>query len=135
MGNAGMVIRYIDIALTMLFGFIAISDVERKTQVNLPRDVAAASSPSKINTVTVLVLEGPRYTVMDGAVEIASDTDLHQIEQVMQAVRQNYLDRREDVIFLIQPDPNAPIQLTVNVLDVCERNHFVKNINYVESGV
>jgi len=135
MGNAGMVIRYIDIALTMLFGFIAISDVERKTQVNLPRDVAAVSVPSRINTVSILVLEGPRYTVMDGAVEIASDTDLHQIEQVMQAVRQNYLDRREDVIFLIQPDPNAPIQLTVNVLDVCERNHFVKNINYVESGV
>jgi len=135
MGNAGMVIRYIDIALTMLFGFIAISDIERKTQVNLPRDVAAVTSPSRINTVSVLVLEGPRYTVMDGALEIASDTDLHKIEQVMQAVRRNYLDRREDVVFLIQPDPNAPIQLTVNVLDVCERNHFVKNINYVEPGV
>lgn len=135
MGNAGMVIRYIDIALTMLFGFIAISDVERKTQVNLPRDVAAVNSPSRINTVSVLVLEGPRYTVMDGAVEIASDADLRKIEQVMQTLRKNYQDRHEDVIFLIQPDPNAPIQLTVNVLDVCERNQFVKNINYVESGV
>ncbi|MCG3118280.1 MAG: hypothetical protein ALAOOOJD_00448 [bacterium] len=135
MAKAGMIIRYIDIALTMLFGFIAISDIERKTQVNLPRQVTAISSPSPLNTVSILVLEGPRYTVMEGAREIASDTDLRKIEQVMQAVRQNYADRREEVIFLIQPDPNAPIQLTVNVLDVCERNHFVKNINYVESGV
>lgn len=135
MGNAGMVIRYIDIALTMLFGFIAISDIERKTQMNLPRDVAAVTAPSKLKTVSVLVLEGPRYTVMDGAVEVASDTDLHKIEQVMLVLRKNYLDQQEDVIFLIQPDPNAPIQLTVNVLDICERNHFAKNINYVESGV
>lgn len=135
MGKAGMIIRYIDIALTMLFGFIAISDIERKTQVNLPRQVTAISSPAMLNTVSILVLEGPRYTVMEGAREIASDADLRKIEQVMQAVRQNYADRREEVIFLIQPDPNAPIQLTVNVLDVCERNHFVKNINYVESGV
>lgn len=130
-----MIIRYIDIALTMLFGFIAISDIERKTQVNLPREVAAVTAPSKLKTVSVLVLEGPRYTVMEGALEIASDADLRKIEQVMQALRQSYLRRQEDVIFLIQPDPNAPIQLTVNVLDICERNHFVKNINYVESGV
>lgn len=135
MGKAGMIIRYIDIALTMLFGFIAISDIERKTQVNLPRQVTAISSPALLNTVSILVLEGPRYTVMEGTREIASDADLRKIEQVMQAVRQNYAERREEVIFLIQPDPNAPIQLTVNVLDVCERNHFVKNINYVESGV
>jgi len=135
MGKAGMIIRYIDIALTMLFGFIAISDIERKTQVKLPREITAASTPSKLNTISVLVLEGPRYTVMEGAREIASDSDLHRIEEVLRAVRQSYLNRREDVIFLIQPDPNSPIQLTVNVLDVCERNHFVKNINYVEPGV
>ncbi len=135
MGKAGMIIRYIDIALTMLFGFIAISDIERKTQVNLPREVAAVTAPSKLKTVSVLVLEGPRYTVMEGALEVASDGDLRKIEQVMQALRQSHLRRNEEVIFLIQPDPNAPIQLTVNVLDICERNHFVKNINYVESGV
>jgi biopolymer transport protein ExbD len=135
MGRTGMVIRYIDIALTMLFGFVAISDIERKTQVNLPREVTAVSVPTRLNTVSILVLEGPRYTVIEGGREIASETDLFRIEQVLLAVRQHYLNRGEDVIFLIQPDPNSPIQLTVNVLDVCERNRFVKNINYVEPGV
>jgi biopolymer transport protein ExbD len=135
MARTGMIIRYIDIALTMLFGFVAISDIERKTQVKLPREVAAVSTPSQLKTVSILVLDGPRYTVIDGAQEIASDSDLLRIEQVLRAVRQSYLSRNEDVIFLIQPDPNSPIQLTVNVLDVCERNHFVKNINYVEPGI
>ncbi|MDZ7360877.1 MAG: biopolymer transporter ExbD [candidate division KSB1 bacterium] len=135
MARTGMIIRYIDIALTMLFGFVAISDIERKTQVKLPREVAAVSSPSQLKTVSILVLDGPRYTVLDGAQEVASDADLLRIEQVLRGLQQSYLRRQEDVIFLIQPDPNSPIQLTVNVLDVCERNHFVKNINYVEPGI
>jgi biopolymer transport protein ExbD len=135
MGKGGMIIRLIDIALTVLFGFIAVSDVEQKTQVKLPRDVTGVPQQTKLNTVSILVLDGPRYTVMDGPREIMSDTDLERVEEVLIKINQQFLDRNEGVIFLIQPDPNSPIQLTVNVLDVCERNHFVKNINYVEPGV
>jgi biopolymer transport protein ExbD len=135
MGKGGMIIRLIDIALTVLFGFIAVSDVEQKTQVKLPRDVTGVPQQTKLNTVSILVLDGPRYTVMVGANELMSDTDLERVEEVLIKINQQFLDRNEGVIFLIQPDPNSPIQLTVNVLDVCERNHFVKNINYVEPGV
>jgi biopolymer transport protein ExbD len=135
MGKGSMIIRFIDIALTVLFGFIAVSDIEQKTQVKLPRDVTAVSEPTKINTISVLVLDGPRYTLLDGAREIASDTDLERVEQVLLDVRRQYLDQNQDVLVLIQPDPNSPIQLTVNVLDVCERNQLQKSINYVEPGV
>ena len=135
MGKGGMIIRLIDIALTVLFGFIAVSDVEQKTQVKLPRDVTGVPQQTKLNTVSILVLDGPRYTIMDGVREIASDTELERIEELLIRIHQQFVDRNEDVIFLIQPDPNSPIQLTVYVLDVCERNHFVKNINYVEPGV
>jgi hypothetical protein len=97
--------------------------------------VTGVPQQTKLNTVSILVLDGPRYTVMDGPREIMSDTDLERVEEVLIKINQQFLDRNEGVIFLIQPDPNSPIQLTVNVLDVCERNHFVKNINYVEPGV
>jgi biopolymer transport protein ExbD len=135
MGKGGMIIRLIDIALTVLFGFIAVSDVEQKTQVKLPRDVTGVPQQTKLNTVSILVLDGPRYTVMVGPREIMSDTDLERVEKVLIEINKQFQERNEGVIFLIQPDPNSPIQLTVNVLDVCERNHFVKNINYVEPGV
>jgi biopolymer transport protein ExbD len=135
MGKGSMIIRLIDIALTVLFGFIAVSDVEQKTQVKLPRDVTGVPQETKLNTVSILVLDGPRYTVMVGAQEIMSDMDLARVEEVLIKINQQFLDRNEGVIFLIQPDPNSPIQLTVNILDVCERNHFTKNINYVEPGV
>lgn len=135
MGNPSMIIRYIDIALTVLFGFIAISDVEQKTQVKLPSNVSAVSTPTQINTVSLIVLPGPMYTLLEDATEITSSAELEAVEQVLLNVRQKYLDQNQDIIVLIQPDPNSPVQLTVNVLDVCERNQIQRNINYVEPGV
>lgn len=135
MGNPSMIIRYIDIALTVLFGFIAISDVEQKTQVHLPRNVSAVSTPTQINAVSVIVLPGPMYTLLDGTTEIASHADLEMVERELLNVRQRYLDQNQDIVVLIQPDPNSPVQLTVNVLDVCERYQIQRNINYVEPGV
>ncbi|MDZ7267140.1 MAG: biopolymer transporter ExbD [candidate division KSB1 bacterium] len=135
MGKGGMIIRYIDIALTVLFGFIAISDIEQKTQVRLPRSVSAVSTPTAINTVTLAVLPGPVYTLLEGPTELIRDAELERVEQELLTVRQKYLERQQDIIVLIQPDPNSPVQLTVNVLDVCERNQIQRNINYVEPGV
>ena len=135
MGRGGMIIRLIDIALTVLFGFIAVSDIEQKTQVNLPAKVSARIAPQRFNPLPLVVLPGPRYTLLDGTSEIFSDSDLHRVEAVLLNVRQKYLDRNEDIVVLIQPDPNSPMQLTVNVLDICERNHIQKNINYIEPGV
>jgi biopolymer transport protein ExbD len=135
MGKGGMIIRLIDIALTVLFGFIAVSDVEQKTQVKLPRNVTAVSTPQNLKTLSLVVLPGPRYTLLDGVQEIVSDPVLEHVEKILVAIRDDYRARNEDIVVLIQPDPNSPIQLTVNVLDVCERNQIQKNINYVEPGV
>ncbi|MDZ7292793.1 MAG: biopolymer transporter ExbD [candidate division KSB1 bacterium] len=134
MSKGGIIIRLIDIGLTVLFGFICISDIEQKTQVKLP-SVTAVSVPTQVKTVSILIFDGPKYTLMEGGTEIATHEDLEWIEQILLQVRQNYQARNEDIIVLIQPDPNSPIQLTVNVLDVCERNQINRNINYVEPGV
>lgn len=75
------------------------------------------------------------YTLLEDATEITSNAELEAVEQVLLNVRQKYLDQNQDIIVLIQPDPNSPVQLTVNVLDVCERNQIQRNINYVEPGV
>lgn len=135
MSKGGMIIRYIDIALTVLFGFIAISDLEIKTQIRLPSELSAITKPTQINTVSIIVLEGSRYTLMEADKPIISDTTLERVEDALLEVRKRYVAQQQDVLVLIQPDPNSPIQLTVNVLDVCERNHIAKNINYVEPAV
>ena len=135
MSKGGMIIRYIDIALTVLFGFIAISDLEIKTQIKLPSNVSSIEKPAHLNTVSIIVQEGSRYTLMQADKPVVTEATLERVEEVLLEVRKPYLDQQQDVLVLIQPDPNSPIQLTVNILDVCERNHIAKNINYVEPGI
>lgn len=135
MSKTGMVIRYIDIALTVLFGFVAISDIEIKTRIRMPHEGTAASEPATINTVSVIVLEGSRYTLLEGDTVVISDASLEQVEAELLVLQGRYREKNQDVLVLIQPDPNSPMQLTVNVLDLCERHHFSKSINYVEPGL
>ncbi|NUO82011.1 biopolymer transporter ExbD [candidate division KSB1 bacterium] len=135
MGKGGVIIRLIDIALTVLFGFICIADIEQKTQIKLPAKTTAVSTPQQLKTISVIIFEGPMFHLMDGATLVFSNDDINVVEQEMITMQQNYQARKEDVVFLIQPDPNSPIQLMVNVLDICERNQLSKSINYVEPGV
>ncbi len=135
MGNGSLIIRYIDIALTVLFGFIAISDLEIRTQIKLPREVTAVNRPTRINTVSIIVLEGSRYTLVEADKPIISESRLEDVETGLLEIRKRYLAEQQDIIVLIQPDPNSPIQLTVNVLDICERHKIARNINYVEPGI
>ncbi len=133
--GGGVIIRLIDIALTVLFGFICIADIEQKTQIKLPAKTTAVSTPQQLKTISVIIFEGPMFHLMDGATLVFSNNDINIVEQEMITMQQNYQARKEDVVFLIQPDPNSPIQLMVNVLDICERNQLSKSINYVEPGV
>lgn len=133
--GGGVIIRLIDIALTVLFGFICIADIEQKTQVKLPAKTTAVSTLQPLKTISVIIFEGPMFHLMDGGTLVYSNADLNTVEQQMINMQQTFAARKEDVVFLIQPDPNSPIQLMVNVLDICERNQLSKSINYVEPGV
>lgn len=135
MGKGGIIIRLIDIALTVLFGFICIADIEQKTQIKLPVKTMAVSTPQQLKTVSVVIFEGPMFHLMEGAALVFSNGDINVVEQEMINLQRNAAARNEEVVFLIQPDPNSPIQLMVNVLDICERNHLSKSINYVEPSV
>lgn len=135
MGKGGIIIRLIDIALTVLFGFICIADIEQKTQIKLPVKTTAVSTQQQLKTISVVIFEGPMFHLMDGATLVFSHGDINVVEQQMVNMSLDYAFRNEEVVFLIQPDPNSPIQLMVNVLDICERHKLSKSINYVEPGV
>jgi len=135
MGKGGMIIRLIDIGLTVLFGFICVADIEQKTQVKIPSQAYGVPNPTKVNTITIVIYDGPRYVLTEENQILMSHDDLEEVEKVLIDIRRQFVEKNQDVIFLVQPDPNSPIQLTVNILDVCERNQFQKSINYVQPGV
>ena|SRR3990172_2129322 len=132
MNKGGLIIRLIDVAMIILFGFIAISDITVKAQIKLPSEQTDQSQTNQKEPRLIFVkIDLERgYVLAEGYTEILSTTDIVQLENnLIQLLDQSRAEGREMVV-LIEPDENSMIQKTVDVMDVCERNQISKNINY-----
>lgn len=132
MGKSGLIIRLIDVAMIILFGFIAISDIKVRAQIKLPsQDEEQQPEPGQ-RPVLLFVEIG-----LDKIVRITQDdqilietTDLQQLETALVQTVEGIRTEGRKAVVLIDPDEDSPIQFTVDVLDMCERHSIPKNINY-----
>lgn len=133
MQKGGIIIRLIDVAMIILFGFIAISDIKVRAQIKLPSDEPQQeqqNEPKEPVLIFVKVDEAQGFVVERDEEVIFSTSDKIELEaNLANLVNFNGTIGQETVV-LISPDEDSPIQLTVDVLDICERNQIPKNINY-----
>lgn len=132
MTKGGIIIRLIDVAMIILFGFIAISDIKVRAQIKLPaqdaeQDLQEQKKPELI-LVKIDLLNG--YVVENGEQVIAVTTDLDQLENRLLELSRQHKAAGSEMVVLVEPDEDSMIQHTVNVLDICERHNIAKNINY-----
>lgn len=136
MSRGGFLIRFIDIGLLILFGFLMISDIENFSNIQMPgsEDQAVQDDPRRMTLVTVSISASGVFSVS----ELESNTVARGIETLaaLEALLVDVRDRHEaagrQVVVLIDPDENAIVQRMVDVMDLCDRNGILKNIN-VES--
>jgi len=125
----GLIIRLIDIALIILFGFIAISDIKVNAQIKLPSPVQSESTESQ--NLFVLVKINP-----DATYELAQNQMIEKIESIVSlekklaALRENYTNNDVALHVLIEPQRGSIIQRTIDVLDICTKLDITKNIAY-----
>jgi len=135
MGKNTLIIRFIDVALTVLFGFVGVSEIKLKTQIKLPNELAPGPPPdSRPLTVSVRIVEGPRFWLLEGNQIFFLTDQMATVEDTLKARYQRAVAQNQRFIALIEPDPDSPIQLTVDLLDICKRNSIPQNINYLENA-
>lgn len=132
MGKSGLIIRLIDVAMIILFGFIAISDIKVRAQIKLPSE-QDEQQPEPEQKPALLFIE----IGLDKIVRMTQDdrilvetADLQQLETALVQTVENVQSEGRKAVVLIEPDEDSPIQFTVDVLDMCERHNIPKNINY-----
>jgi biopolymer transport protein ExbD len=130
MTKGGIIIRLIDVALIILFGFIAISDIKVRAQIKLPSDKQESESKTKQEIIFVEIgLEGS-FIIKKEETILAQTADLEQLERNLIRLYEDYKSKGSEVVVLIKPHKDSIIQRTVDVLDICERHQIPKNINY-----
>ena len=135
MASRGFLIRFIDIGLIVLFGFLMISDIDASSRVELA-DASSVEEPpleeAPEERAFVLVEIGP-----DGAFAVSDPRDtippvaasgVVALEaEVARRSRAHAATGRETVV-LIQPHPASLVQSTVDAMDVCDRLSLTKSL-------
>lgn len=133
MTKGGIIIRLIDVAMIILFGFIAISDIKVRAQIKLPADDQEQTLPEeemdpalifvKIDLEYGFVIERKDETLL-------TTTDINGLEKGLVQLLNRYKTIGQEMVVLIEPHEDSMIQHTVDVLDICEKHSIPKNINY-----
>lgn len=133
MTKGGILIRLIDVAMIILFGFIAISDIKVRAQIKLPSDKQDETvEEKKKEPALIFVKIDPenRMNVEQDETLLFTAGKISQLETYLTGLVDSFKTQHRDMVVLVEPDENSVIQQTIDVLDVCERHGIPKNINY-----
>lgn len=116
--GSGLIIRLIDVVFILLFGFIAISEVSKRSKIKLAKSVAVpASAPDRETVVYIGVLADGNYLVNDESQVI---TDLGLLEKYI--LRERVRLSRQNVLMRvrIRTSYNAPVKYAFAVVNICQ---------------
>ena len=133
MATRGFLIRFIDIGLIVLFGFLMISDIEAATRVELAGSPESTEEPEGApdETVFVVVSVEPDGSFRIGRPEAGERRRVPSVEALTEALR---LLAEADgsaglqTVILIEPHPASVVQRTVDVMDVADRLGIPKSL-------
>ncbi|WP_423824978.1 ExbD/TolR family protein [Salinibacter ruber] len=133
MQNTGFLVRFIDIGLIILFGFIWVSDISTFSHIDMSGDDQQKQSEQTEEIVILRVSVGQRgvYSVVNrktGEVE-CSEVEKSELERCLGRANEESSQRGRRAVVLIEPSEESAVQHTVNVLDICQRLGIPKNIN------
>ncbi|MFQ5631272.1 MAG: ExbD/TolR family protein, partial [bacterium] len=123
----GLIIRLIDIALIILFGFIAISDIKVNAQIKLPSPVQSETTESQNLFVLVKINPDETFEVIESQLT-EKIVSVDSLGMKLQNLKENYNNQKISLHVLIEPQPGSIIQGTIDVLDLCTKLNITKNI-------
>jgi len=135
MQSRGYLLRFIDIGLILLFGFLMISDLTVISQVALPgksnQEQLEQADADLVYVGVGIDAEGV-YAIEDLAVREPLYVNIGAVQELeffLKTLKERHESEGRRLSVLIEPNPEAPMQGLVNVLDVCERLALVKHIS------
>lgn len=126
-------IRFIDIGLIILFGFIVISDITVRSQIELPGSDPSESEQERDLTLFVINIDANdqyRLTDINEEVLYGRYTGIQNLEAALRSRDRLIRSNDQIPVALIQMDEEAvTMQRLVNILDLCDAIGIAKNVN------
>lgn len=131
MKKSSFLIRFIDIGLILLFGFVIISDITVRSQIVLPGHDPSISEDTQSLLLFLEIMESNQFKVTEIETQLMYDeiNGLSELEELLTAIRLEKLAENVEVAAVVHPQDEATMQQLIDVLDICDRIGITRNIN------
>ncbi|MEX0780868.1 MAG: biopolymer transporter ExbD [Balneolales bacterium] len=131
MKKNSFLIRFIDIGLILLFGFVIISDITIRSQIELPGHEDSASGETENILLFLEIQEANQYKITEVETQLTYEeiNGLSELEGLLLAIKEEKMADNFNISAVIHPQEDATMQQLVDVLDICDRIGISKNIN------
>ncbi len=125
-------IRFIDVGLIILFGFIIISDITVRSQIELPGSDPSESEEERDLSLFVINIDPDNQYRLSDFVEssiIGRYDGIESLENALRSLNNEIRSQGKSPVALIEPDDSATMQRLINILDLCDQIGIPKNVN------
>ena len=132
--SGGMIVRLVDLVLILLFGFIGISDIQIKRQIKVPplKTTQDPQSRERYDNVFLIIeiFKDGKFALKIDEQTVATPADLQTLRANLRALVQRFRVENKRALVVINPMPEATMQQTIDVFDVCDQEGLNKSINF-----
>ncbi len=127
--KGGIIVRLIDVVLILLFGFISISEISRKSKIFLPKSTQTQpTNPDHESILIIGITSQGKYLVNNESLMISDFESLR--EYIIEKNKTDLLnDSRTRV--RIRSNWNTPIRYTVFLANLCDDLNIAKGIDVI----
>lgn len=125
-------IRFIDIGLILLFGFIIISDITVRSQIELPGSDPGEPPENRqplVITIEVNSASSFRISEVESEILIGEYESIDELEEGLYQYSNQLRSQDLSPLALIELSNEAQMQTFINVLDMCDKLGIPKNVN------
>ena len=125
MRNGRFLVRFVDVVLILLFGFISISQVQKRSVVTPPQSSETKKTPADDDVdVFIAVTETGAFLVEN---ETRSLETMDALSGYIQQKKQQYGADRLKI--RIRSDDTAPIQYAIAIAEICDNEGVEKALD------
>ncbi|MCU0642638.1 MAG: biopolymer transporter ExbD [bacterium] len=137
MSKGGIIIRLIDIVLLLLFGFLIVSEVNRKSPVKLPQSDVKVKREITEEELLIIGIRADKSLYLEGENRVVpSLTELYNLITIR---NQSFESLNRKFRVRIRSEWNLPIKYTMQIANFCRKNNIpvgmdIHNVSYKSSG-
>lgn len=137
MSKGGIIIRLIDIVLLLLFGFLIVSEVNRKSPVKLAQSDVKVKREIDEDELLIIGIKADRSYYLEG--ENRTVSNLADLKNLILVRNQSFAALNRKFRVRIRSEWNLPIKYTMQIANFCREKDIpvgmdIHNVSYKKSG-